>query len=114
MPDLEDQIEDSDWEAIDEEAAALRDIVAQWADSIRADIKGLKVELPDKCIGRSKEKWRPMKRIAVMAGGHWPETTDRLIERNLAEDTARTRSRIESTAARNDSADRPLPRLAQG
>jgi hypothetical protein len=88
MPDLDDQIEESDWEAITDDATALRDTAARWADNIRADIKGLTVELAQKCIGRSKEKWRPMKRIAVLAGGHWPETTDRLIARNLAEDAA--------------------------
>lgn len=88
MPDLDDQIEESDWEAITDDAIALRDHIARWADSIRTEIKGLKVELPNKCIGRSKEKWRPFKRIAVLANGHWPETTDRLIARNLAEDAA--------------------------
>jgi Protein of unknown function (DUF3631) len=78
----------SDREAITDDATALRATAARWADNIRADIKGLKVDLAEKCIGRSKEKWRPMKRIAVLAGGHWPETTDRRIARNLAEDAA--------------------------
>ncbi len=86
MPDLDDQIEESDWEIITEESQELRAQVAQWADHVRGEIKGLKVELPNGCIGRSKEKWRPLKRITVVAGGRWPEIGDRLIERNLAED----------------------------
>ena len=46
------------------------------------------VELPTGCINRSKEKWRPLKRIAVAAGGPWPVITDRLIDHSLAEDAA--------------------------
>jgi Protein of unknown function (DUF3631) len=46
------------------------------------------VELPAECIGRSKEKWRPLKRIAVAVGGDWPMITDRLINQSLAEDAA--------------------------
>jgi hypothetical protein len=46
------------------------------------------VSLPKGCIGRSKEKWRPFKRIAVRAGGDWPDIVDRLIEKSIAEDEA--------------------------
>ena len=51
-------------------------------------MKGLPVDLPEKCRGRSKEKWRPLKRVAVLVGGAWPGIADRLIERNIAEDEA--------------------------
>ncbi len=46
------------------------------------------VDLPDGCIGRSKEKWRPLKRIAVAAGGHWAKIADDLIEKGLEEEAA--------------------------
>jgi 5S rRNA maturation endonuclease (ribonuclease M5) len=88
MPDLDGLIEDSDWEYLDEEAKELHDIIVAWADSVRDNVKSLKVDLPEKCRARSREKWRPLKRVAVQAGGDWPEITDELIERDLAEEAA--------------------------
>ena len=88
MPDLEGVAEDSDWELLEDEAGLLRDQIVDFADSVRDDIRGMAVDLPDGCIGRSKERWRPLKRIAVAAGGHWPNIADELIQRNMAEDEA--------------------------
>lgn len=86
MPDLDGSVEDSDWELIEDETEALRGTIAAFADSVRERVAGLTVELPAGCIGRSKEKWRPLKRVAVVAGGHWPTIADELISRNMAED----------------------------
>lgn len=69
LPDLDGSIEESDWEEIDPEVDKLRDQLADWAEAIRAKVKGLKVELPAGCTNRSREKWRPLKRVAVAAGG---------------------------------------------
>jgi hypothetical protein len=88
MPDLDGTVEDSDWELIEEAAKELNQDLAKWADSVRKSVKGSKVVLPAGCIGRSKEKWRPLKRVAVAAGGDWPDIVDRLIEKSLAEDEA--------------------------
>ena len=88
MPDLNGTVEDSDWEMIADDAERLRSKIAAWADTVRAQVKGMVVDLPDKCIGRSKEKWRPLKRVAVAAGGDWPAIVDRLINKSLAEDEA--------------------------
>jgi hypothetical protein len=88
MPDLDGTVEDSDWELIEGDAKDLQETIASWAESAREQVKGLVVELPEGCISRSKEKWRPLKRIAVVADGAWPEITDRLIKRSLAEDVA--------------------------
>lgn len=88
MPDLDDTVEDSDWELIEDDAKKLRLVIAEWAESARDRVKGMVVELPAGCIGRSKEKWRPLKRIAVVAGGRWSTITDRLIVQSLAEDAA--------------------------
>jgi hypothetical protein len=96
MPDLDGDVEDSDWELIEGEAAQLRSAVADWADAVREKVKGMVVELPDGCIGRSKEKWRPLKRIAVSAGGDWPVIADRLINQSLAEDAAERDSGFKS------------------
>jgi Protein of unknown function (DUF3631) len=88
MPDVDGAIEDSDWEHIEDDARRLHDKIAQFADQVRDQVKGLAVDLPVKCIGRTKEKWRPLKRVAVVAGGRWPAVVDDLIARSLSEDAA--------------------------
>jgi hypothetical protein len=88
MPDIDGTVEDSDWELIEGEARALRDRIANWAESVRDDIPGLAVDLPPRCLGRSKEKWRPLARVAAKAGGEWPTTVHRLIEVSMAQDEA--------------------------
>jgi len=88
MPDLDGTVEDSDWELIEDDARRLRAGLAAWAESVRESVKGSTVSLPAGCIGRSKEKWRPLKRVAAAAGGDWPAIADRLIAKSLAEDEA--------------------------
>lgn len=58
------------------------------------------VNLPDGCTGRSREKWRPLKRVAVAAGGdgYWANTVDELIRRDL-----------ETTQAEREAGLRTLP-----
>ncbi|MDF3309888.1 DUF3631 domain-containing protein [Rhodococcus sp. T2V] len=88
MPDLDGVIEDSDWELLEDDAAVLAARISSFADGVRDEIKGMTVDLPAGCMGRAKEKWRPLKRVAVAAGGHWPAIADDLISRNLAEDAS--------------------------
>jgi hypothetical protein len=88
MPDLYGTVEDSDWEMIGDEIEQLRLRIAVWADTVRTQVKGMDAKLPAKCIGRSKEKWRPLKRVALAAGGDWPDVVDNLIRKSLAEDDA--------------------------
>jgi hypothetical protein len=88
MPDLDGTVEDSDWEHIEDDAAALKVRIEKWADSVRDEVKGMDVDLPAGCIGRAKEKWRPLARVAAAAGGNWPAIVDRLIRTNMAEDQA--------------------------
>lgn len=87
MPDLDGTIEDSDWEVIEPEADALQMRIAEFADAVRSSVAGMEVGLPKACIGRAKEKWRPLKRVAVLAGGDWPWLADELIARSLNEDS---------------------------
>jgi hypothetical protein len=88
MPDINDVAEDSDWEEIETDAKALQHRIAVWADSVREAVTTVRVELQPDCTGRAREKWRPLKRIAVVAGGDWPDKCDNLIGRGLAEDEA--------------------------
>jgi hypothetical protein len=85
MPDLDGVVEDSDWERIEPAAQALHKRIVAFADHHRETV-ARDVELPAGCVGRSKEKWRPIKRVAVAAGGRWPAVADQLILRGLAED----------------------------
>ncbi|MFL0274311.1 DUF3631 domain-containing protein [Mycobacterium sp. SMC-19] len=88
MPDLDGDAEDSDWELIEGDAVKLRSDIEAWTETVRGQVKGMAVDLPAECIGRSKERWRPLKRIAALAGGAWPAIADRLISQSLAEDAA--------------------------
>jgi len=114
MPDLDGSVEDSDWEYLEDEAKALQEEIALWAASARETVKGMRVDLPAGCIGRSKEKWRPIKRIAVAARGCWPKIADELIENGLAEEAAARGGWAEEAAARHGAADRPVCGVAQG
>lgn len=83
LPDLDGTAETSDWEEIEPEAVHLGTELAEWAESVRDQVRVNRPPLPDGCIGRSKERWGPIKRIAVAAGGRWPDIADQLIGRDL-------------------------------
>ena len=81
LPDLAGVTEESDWEVVEQPTMALGESVAKWAASI-VDLPD--VNLPSKCIGRMKEKWRPMMRVAVLAGGDaWRDRCWHLVEREI-------------------------------
>ncbi len=88
MPDLGGTIEDSDWEFLEVQAQELHDKIAAFASQVKDQLFQMNVDLPANCVGRQKEKWRPLKRLAVVVGGRWPDTADGLIARALADDEA--------------------------
>lgn len=83
LPDLDGTAETSDWEEIESEACLIGDELALWAESVREQVRVDRPPLPEGCIGRSKERWGPIKRIAAAAGGRWPGIADQLIARDL-------------------------------
>jgi hypothetical protein len=83
LPDLDGTAETSDWEEIESEADYLGAELAKWAELVRDQVRVNRPPLPDGCIGRSKERWGPIKRMAVAAGGRWPDIADQLIGRDL-------------------------------
>ena len=85
MPDLEGRVESSDWEEIEEEAQELGRRMAEAADEAREFVRTVRPELPAGCIGRIKERWNPIKRVATAAGGPWAAIADELIRRDIAE-----------------------------
>ena len=88
MPDIDGAIEDSDWEDIEEDAERLGVALAENLDAAREQIKAARPDLPEGCRGRMREKWRPLARVADVAGGDWPETVRKLIVRDMAEAAA--------------------------
>lgn len=83
LPDLDGSAQTSDWEEIESEACHIGDELALWAESVREQVRVDRPPLPAGCIGRTKERWGPIKRIAAAAGGRWPGIADQLIARDL-------------------------------
>ena len=88
VPDLDGLVDDTDWEMIESGAVHLKRRLSDWASSASDRIAGLAVDLPDDCRGRMKDKWRPLMRVAVVAGGHWPQTVTDLAVRDIREQRA--------------------------
>jgi hypothetical protein len=84
MPDHDGTVEDSDWELIEAEAEDIATELALWADEVREQVRaGERPTLPEGAKARTKERWLPLKRVAVAAGGRWPEVVDQLVELDL-------------------------------
>lgn len=78
MPDTDGTAAESDWELIEDAARALGLRIAEWADRVREAIKVCRPPLPEGITGRFREKWSPLRRVAEMAGGRWPDAIDQL------------------------------------
>jgi hypothetical protein len=85
MPDLEGRVESSDWEEIEEDAQELGRRLTEAADEAREFVRTVRPELPAGCIGRIKERWNPIKRVATAASPQWAAIADELIRRDIAE-----------------------------
>ncbi|WP_406293958.1 DUF3631 domain-containing protein [Streptomyces sp. NBC_00624] len=57
----------------EKEGFALRDRLAEWADSVRDSVKDAWPEMPDGINDRPADVWEPLLAVADAAGGHWPE-----------------------------------------
>jgi hypothetical protein len=78
LPDLDGRIEESDWELLDADARALGQSLAAWADVVRDGVRTNRPPLPDGITGRARERWSPLMRVAVAAGGRWPAVVNSL------------------------------------
>ncbi|MFE7559066.1 DUF3631 domain-containing protein [Kitasatospora sp. NPDC057500] len=54
------------------EGHALRDRLADWADTVREQVDGAWPEMPEGVTDRPADVWEPLIAIADAAGGHWP------------------------------------------
>jgi hypothetical protein len=55
------------------EGEALRDCLADWADSISNRAASSRPPLPDGIEDRNADIWEPLVVVADLAGGHWPD-----------------------------------------
>lgn len=78
MPDISGEVEESDWELIEDEARNLGGRLATWAQMVRDDVRTNRPPLPEGIKGRARERWSPLKRVAAAAGGRWPAAVDAL------------------------------------
>jgi hypothetical protein len=83
LPARDELIEPSDWEYIDQEINALALRISETTDRHREAVRAIKPELPPGCVNRLRERWRPLKRIASVAGDHWANKVDQLILRDI-------------------------------
>lgn len=85
MPDLYGVVESSDWEEIEADAQDHAEALTNAMDDAREFIRTVRPSLPAGCVGRMKEKWNPLMRVAAAAGGDWPQVVDQLIKRDMQE-----------------------------
>ncbi|MFJ3958896.1 DUF3631 domain-containing protein [Arthrobacter sp. NPDC090010] len=85
IPDFKGEASESDWEVIEPDAFDLAETIRQAVEQVSDDVRTARPALPEKCVGRMKEKWNPLRRIAEVAGGDWPAMCDVLIERDIEE-----------------------------
>jgi len=89
MPDVDGVAEDSDWEVLTAEVEDLGRRVSRWADSVRAEVVNTPGELPDGCVGRLREKWRPLMRVAALAdadiGEAWKEVVRKMAKSDVVD-----------------------------
>lgn len=83
LHDSENRARESDWEALELPAYQIRlDILAS-VELFREQITEVNPPLPKECVNRFKEKWKPLKRIAILAGGDWAERVDNYILQDI-------------------------------
>jgi len=83
LHDSQNIARESDWEILEFPAYQIRlDILAS-VETFREEIAGINPPLPKECVNRFKEKWKPLKRIAILAGGDWAERVDNYILQDI-------------------------------
>ena len=83
MPDREGLVKESDWERLDPFAKALAEKIDAVTNDFRERIREEEPSLPAGCVNRIKERWKPLKRIASVAGDYWANKVDQMILADL-------------------------------
>lgn len=98
LPDLDGVVQDSDWQYIEDGAQQLHGRITAWADAVREEVKTSRPEYPEGLKGRNRERWAPLYKIALAAGGRWPEQCLKLISDDLEEQQMDKESGLQRTA----------------
>lgn len=85
LPDYEGTVSDSDWQYIEDDAALLREQIEAWADEVRGAVRDNRPTYPEGLTGRNRERWAPLYKVALAAGGAWPDYCRNLIDADLAD-----------------------------
>lgn len=85
MPDVEGRAEETNWEDHEEDAERLRASLSAWAEAVSDEVRDARPKMPEGCVGRNRERWAPLLRVALAARGEWPARVYGLIERDLEE-----------------------------
>jgi hypothetical protein len=93
LRDTLERVTESDWELIDPDTLDLVAYVQETAELTRELIRDCQPPLPAGCKNRDRERWKPLARIATVAGGRWATNATGLIGRDLE----RARMENEST-----------------
>ena len=84
LPDKKGRALESDWEELEPHVLALRaDIevsAVHWKEQITLTSKA---PLPVECKNRFRDKWKPLKRIAILAGEDWANRVDNYILQDI-------------------------------
>ena len=83
MPDREGLVKESDWERLDPLAKELANKIEAVTNDFRDRIREEEPSLPAGCVNRIKERWKPLKRIASVAGDYWSNKVDQMILADL-------------------------------
>lgn len=85
LPDHGGTVEDSDWQYIEDDAVLLREQIEAWADEVRDEVRTRRPDYPDGLTGRNRERWSPLYKVALAAGGDWPDYCLDLAAADLAD-----------------------------
>jgi hypothetical protein len=84
MPDLAGNAEESDWEYLEIDAQDLHDHIQEAVEPIREAVRMSRPQLPAGCKNRHRERWKPLAKVASVAGDRWVSKCNELIEADLA------------------------------
>jgi hypothetical protein len=83
MPDLEGIAEESDWERLEIDADDLHEHIKEAVEPVRDAVRMAVPQLPAGCKNRHRERWKPLAKIALVAGESWVNKCNNAIQADL-------------------------------
>ena len=83
LKDVRSQVQETDWEKLDAPINALADALANSANENKDWIKSQEPELPEGCVNRHRERWKPLAKIAAAAGEPWASRIFEIIQQDI-------------------------------